>query len=79
MEKSDSDIDIMILLDLSDEDIKAYRHNLSDVTYDFNMEYTLDIKPIAKSDLKLQRQKKCDMPAIMMISMLQVKKKQKNR
>ena len=45
----DSDIDIMILLDLSDVDIKKYRHQLSEFTYDFNMEYDIDIKPIAKS------------------------------
>lgn len=45
----ESDIDIMILLDLSDMDIKSYRHQLSDLTYDFNMAYDLDIKPIAKS------------------------------
>lgn len=45
----DSDIDIMILLDLSDIDIKEYRHELSGRTYDFNMEYDLDIKPIAKN------------------------------
>lgn len=46
---SDSDIDIMILLDLSDLKIKEYRHQLSDLTYDFNMDHDLDIKPIAKS------------------------------
>lgn len=46
---SDSDIDIMILLNLSDLEIKDYRHQLSDLTYDFNMENNLDIKPIAKS------------------------------
>ena len=34
---AESDIDIMILLDLSDQDIKDYRHQLSDVTFDFNM------------------------------------------
>lgn len=45
----DSDIDIMILLDLSDIDIKEYRHELSGRTYDFIMEYDLDIKPIAKN------------------------------
>lgn len=48
--KEDSDIDIMILLDLSDMDIKEYRHQLSGLTYDFNMEYDVDIKPIAKSE-----------------------------
>lgn len=47
---SDSDIDIMILLDLSDVDIKKYRHQLSDMTFDFNMDYDVDIKPIAKSE-----------------------------
>lgn len=46
----DSDIDIMILLDLSDIDIKKYRHQLSDMTFDFNMDYDVDIKPIAKSE-----------------------------
>ena len=44
------DVDIMILLDLSDIDIKKYRHQLSDMTFDFNMDYDVDIKPIAKSE-----------------------------
>ena len=30
-------------------EIKKYRHQLSDMTYDFNMDYDLDIKPMAKS------------------------------
>lgn len=46
----DSDIDIMILLDLGELDIKNYRHELSGITYDFNMDYELDIKPIAKNE-----------------------------
>lgn len=45
---AESDIDIMILLDLSDQDIKDYRHQLSDVTFDFNMGYDMEIKPFAK-------------------------------
>lgn len=45
----ESDIDIMILLDLDDMLIKKYRHELSGITYDFNMDYNVDIKPIAKS------------------------------
>lgn len=48
--RKDSDIDIMILLDLSDMEIKKYRNQLSFLTYDFNMDYEVDIKPIAKSD-----------------------------
>ena len=45
----DSDIDIMILLHLSDMEIKKYRHQLSELTYDFNTNYQIDIKPIAKN------------------------------
>ena len=52
--REDSDIDIMILLDLSDMDIKQYRHELSGETFDFNMEYDTDIKPIAKSQQHFQ-------------------------
>ena len=52
--KADSDIDIMILLDLSDMDIKQYHHELSGETFDFNMDYDLDIKPIAKSQQHFQ-------------------------
>lgn len=47
--RPDSDIDIMILIDLTDVEIKCYRHQLSGITYDFNEKYGLDIKPIAKS------------------------------
>ena len=47
--REDSDIDIMVLLDLNDMEIKKYRHALSAMTYDFNMEYDLDIKPMAQS------------------------------
>ena len=52
--QADSDIDIMILLDLSDIDIKQYRHELSGETFDFNMDHDLDIKPIAKSQQHFQ-------------------------
>lgn len=51
----DSDIDIMILLDISDMEIKMYRHELSGLTYDFNMAYDLDIKPIAKNVTHFKR------------------------
>lgn len=45
----DSDIDIMILLDISDMEIKEYRKRLSNRTYDYNMDYDIEIKPIAKN------------------------------
>lgn len=47
---SDSDIDIMILLNMSDYDLKVYSQQLSYMTYDFNLDNDLDIKPIAKSE-----------------------------
>ena len=40
----------MILLDLSDLELKAYGQQLSYMTYDFNMDHDLDIKPIEKSE-----------------------------
>jgi len=46
---ADSDIDIMILLDISDMELKAYSRQLSYMTYDFNLDNDIDIKPIAKS------------------------------
>ena len=45
----DSDVDIMILLRISDLEIKNYRESLSELTYDFNTNYDIDIKPIAKN------------------------------
>ena len=48
--RPESDIDIMILLDLSDVEICKYRKQLSWITYDFNEEHDIDIKPIAKSE-----------------------------
>lgn len=40
----------MILLDMSDIDLKAYSQQLSYMTYDFNLDNDFDIKPIAKSE-----------------------------
>ncbi|MBD5464823.1 MAG: nucleotidyltransferase domain-containing protein [Lachnospiraceae bacterium] len=53
--RPDSDIDIMILIDLTDMEIKDFRHQLSGITYDFNEKYDLDIKPIAKSDAHFKK------------------------
>lgn len=46
---ADSDVDLMILLDISDLELKAYSRQLSYMTYDFNLDNDIDIKPIAKS------------------------------
>lgn len=51
----DSDIDIMILLDISDSELKTYGQALSYMTYDFNLENDLDIKPIAKSETHFRK------------------------
>ena len=48
--RSDSDVDIMILVDMSELELKAYGQQLSYMTYDFNLDRDLDIKPIAKSE-----------------------------
>ena len=45
----ESDIDIMILLDLSDEEIKSHRKELSNLTFDTNMDNDINIKSIAKN------------------------------
>ena len=42
----DSDIDILILLDMSDEDAKKYQDALFDSAYDFSMDYNVEINPI---------------------------------
>lgn len=47
---ADSDVDLMILLDMSDVERKAYSRQLSYMTYDFNMDHEIDIKPISKSE-----------------------------
>lgn len=53
--KQDSDIDIMILLDITDFELKAYSQKLSYMTYDFNLDNDLDIKPIAKSEAHFRK------------------------
>ena len=50
-----SDVDIMILLDISDLELKKYSQKLSYMTYDFNLDNELDIKPIAKSEVHFKK------------------------
>ena len=51
----DSDIDIMILVELSEADIKAKGHALSDLTFDYNFEYDLEIMPIVKNQSHFEK------------------------
>ena len=48
-QRPDSDIDIMIFVDLSEEELKRYQNDLSDITYDFNLDHETDIESIGKS------------------------------
>lgn len=47
--RSDSDIDIMILVDLADEEIRIKGHILSDITFDYNFNHDLQIMPIVRN------------------------------
>ena len=53
--KKDSDVDIMILLNISELELKAYSQQLSYMTYDFNLDNEVDIKPIAKSEAHFRK------------------------
>lgn len=53
--RPDSDIDIMILLDISDLELKAYSQKLAYLTYDFNLDHDIDIKPIAKCETHFKK------------------------
>jgi len=48
--RPDSDVDIMILVDLADEKIREKSRSLSDVTYDYNDSHNLMIMPIVKNE-----------------------------
>ena len=45
-----SDVDIMILLDISDLECKDYQDMLFDMTYDINFDNNVEINAIAKSE-----------------------------
>lgn len=45
-----SDIDIMILVDLDELEIKKYADMLSDITYDINLDNDIMIMPIVKNE-----------------------------
>lgn len=48
--RPDSDIDIMILVDLSDDEIRNKGYMLSDLTFDYNFDNDLEIMPIVKNE-----------------------------
>ena len=48
--RDDSDIDIMILLNISDIEAKSYQESLSEITFNYNFDFDMDINPIAHSE-----------------------------
>ena len=50
-----SDIDIMILVDLDDSEIKAAGRRLSDVTFDINFDFDVLIMPIVQNAAFFER------------------------
>ena len=47
--KRDSDIDIMVLVDLDESHMKHYEDLIYDKTYDFNCKYDTDIMPVVQN------------------------------
>ena len=45
-----SDIDVMILVDMQDEIINRYINQVSDCAFDYFMNYGVDISPIVKNE-----------------------------
>lgn len=48
--RQDSDIDIMILVELTEEEIREKGRQLSDVTFEYNYDNDLMIMPIVKNE-----------------------------
>lgn len=46
---SDSDIDIMILVDLTEQEIMEKGHKLSEMTFEYDFDFDLVIMPIVKN------------------------------
>ena len=47
--KQDSDMDIMILVDVKPEEISVYADKVYDINYDFEMQYGMEINPSVQS------------------------------
>ena len=48
--RADSDIDIMILVDISELEAKAYQESLSELKYNFYYDHDTEINPIVHSE-----------------------------
>ena len=47
--RPDSDIDIMILVDLDEAALKSFELQVIDITYDFNWQYDVQIVPVVQN------------------------------
>ncbi len=47
---NNSDIDVMILVRLTEEEIKQYMNFVSDCAFEYLMEYGVDISPVIKNE-----------------------------
>ena len=47
--RDNSDMDIMILVDVKPEEISVYADKVYDITYDFEMQYGMEINPSVQS------------------------------
>ena len=46
---ADSDVDIMVLVDLTDEEIRKFSDALSELGFDYNVEYDIWFMPVVKN------------------------------
>lgn len=56
--KQDSDMDIMILADILPEEISGYADKVYDITYDFEIQYGVEINPSIQSMQTYEQWKK---------------------
>lgn len=64
--EQDSDMDIMILVDVKPEEISVYADKVYDITYDFEMQYGMEINPSVQS-IQIYEQWKAVYPLFMNI------------
>lgn len=56
--KQDSDMDIMILADIQPEETSSYADRIYDITYDFEIQYGMEINPSIHSTQVYEQWKK---------------------
>lgn len=53
-QREDSDVDIMILVDMTEEEMKAIRYPIYDLAFDIFMETGVDISPVIENENRYQ-------------------------